>query len=198
MQESELDCNIFGKHAITRASTTYNAYPNLHPQTLDATLLVAWVKEKMLTAYAFGDGVLVHRKKDSVKTVHIQITSGAPDYLSYSLDQFRRNAYDDLKDNKKEIWTSYNGIWTQKPFDPFVYEYPVEDGDVVSIISDGINSFRKANNDSIPWTELIEEFTGFKNFEGQFVTRRISAFKRQCLKDGTVHTDDISIASILV
>lgn len=74
----------------------------------------------------------------------------------------------------------------------------VESGDIISVISDGINSFRNADSTSIPWENLIDEFTSYKNFEGDFVLRRISAFKRKCAKEGITHYDDISIASIVV
>jgi hypothetical protein len=74
----------------------------------------------------------------------------------------------------------------------------VEEGDVISVITDGINSFRKEDNEVIDWKDLVDEFCGFKNFEGQFVQRRIGAFKRKVNKEKWHHFDDISIASILV
>ena len=188
----------FGNDVITRARRIVEVFPYLSPQCLDATLLVAWVCENNLTAYLYGDGVFVHKSKKGVNTVHIHLTSGAPDYLSYHLDPLRRESYDKMEDNKKEVWTSYNGIWDTKPFNPFIYNCPVEEGDVVAVISDGINSFRQQDNTPIDWQTLIGEFTGFKTTEGEFAARRISAFKRKCLKEGMVHTDDISVAAIVV
>lgn len=192
------DAEAFGKEIIRVSSQLFRSFPSISPQALDATLLMAWVKDKKLTAYIYGDGVFVHRKKDKINSVHVHLTSGAPDYLSYVLDPFRKKSYDGLVDNRKEVWTSYNGIWDYKPFEPFIMQCPVEEGDVISVISDGINSFRSSDFTSIPWKELIDEFTSYKNFEGEFVQRRISAFKRKCLKEGISHSDDISIASIIV
>lgn len=189
---------LMGTMIAFRAQKIFDVLPILHSQCLDATLLAAWVSEKSLTAYMFGDGVLIHRSKDAVKMVHVHLTSGAPDYLSYHLDNGRRAAYDKLVGNKKEVWTSYDGIHDYKPFEPFVYKCPVEEGDVISLISDGINSFRKSDNEAIDWKDLVDEFTGFKNFEGQFVGRRIAAFKRKFTKENWHHLDDISIASITV
>jgi hypothetical protein len=74
----------------------------------------------------------------------------------------------------------------------------VAEGDVIAVVSDGINSFRKADNTPLAWIELIDEFTGFKTFEGEFVLRRIAAFKRKCLKEGITHSDDISVAAIVI
>jgi hypothetical protein len=149
--------------------------------------------------FVYGDGVVVHKNKFRTDLIHIQLSSGAPDYLSYHLDEGRMNAYKNgFKGSKKEVWTNYDGVHDYDPFVPFVLQRSVEEGDVIAVISDGINSFRKADYTPIPWQDLVEEFTGFKNFEGEFVQRRIAAFKRKCLKEGMTHSDDISVAAIVV
>jgi hypothetical protein len=192
----------FGVIVIQNARKAIEAFPYLSPHCLDTTLLVAYVEDNQLWACLYGDGVIVHRTKTGVTSVHIQLTSGAPDYLSYHLDPIRKQAYDNVEDNKKLIDIYIPGgkcIETEgEPFEPYVLQTPVEEGDVISVISDGINSFSKSDYTSIPWQDLIEEFTGYKNFEGEFVLRRISAFKRKCLKEGITHSDDISVATIIV
>ncbi len=195
-----------GKKAIANAQRVIDIFPYLSPTFLDATLLVACVNNntKHLTVSMYGDGVMVHRKKDGIVAVHIQLSSGAPDYLSYHLDPTRKQSYENIEKNEKTITilsggkldTSRTGDFA--PLDPFIYDADMVEGEVISVISDGINSFRKSNNDPILWTELVEEFTGYKNFEGEFVQRRLAAFKRKCLKEGITHSDDISVASIVV
>jgi serine/threonine protein phosphatase PrpC len=198
VMDMDKDPYEFGGDTIKKAYETAKRFALLHPQCLDATLLVAWVFNNNLNVYMYGDGVMVHRNKEGIKMAHIHLTSGAPDYLSYILDYKRIESYNKLEDNRKEVWTSFNGIHDYKPFVPFTYKCAVEDGDVISVISDGINSFRKADNEAIDWKDLVNEFTEFKNFEGQFVLRRVSAFKRKIAKDNWHHLDDISIASICV
>lgn len=195
---SDFDVDNFGDRTIQNAQRVFDIFPYLHPQALDATLLIAWVENKQLTAYMYGDGVLIHKSKDRIRTIHINLTSGAPDYLSYSLNKERQKQYEYIPDNKKIISTNYCGIWGYSPFAPYVDQCPVEEGDIISVISDGINSFKKADGITMPWEDLIEEFTGYKTFAGEFVLRRMAAFKRKCLKDGITHYDDISIASIIV
>lgn len=197
------DCNFFGDAVIRNAKRIFDIFPYLNSHTLDATLLVAMVSDNKLAAIMYGDGVLVHKTKIGTNVVHISLTSGAPDYLSYHLDNGRRVAYDKLEDNNKEVTIKMAGTGNvvktiTKPFDPYVLNMPVEPGDVIAVISDGINSFRKSDYTPIPWEELVDEFTGFKNFEGEFVLRRIAAFKRKCIKEGWTFSDDISIASIHV
>jgi len=190
-----------GNNTINRAYNSIKEFRSLNQYCLDATLLCAWIKNNELNCHLYGDGVLVRRTKDGINTVHISLTSGAPDYLSYDLDPARRKSYEKIEDNKKVIAICIGGKTIQvdvEPLKPYILNTPVEDGDVVTIISDGINSFRKADNTPIPWADLVEEFTGYKTIEGEFVLRRIAAFKRKCLKEGTTHSDDISIASIVV
>ena len=192
-----------GKKAIANAQRVIDVFPYLSPTFLDATLLVAAVNisTKTLLVQMYGDGVMVHRKKDDVVMVHVGLSSGAPDYLSYHLDPMRKQAYMGLENNKKNIIIVEGGESSEriyKPFDPFIYTTTVAEGDIIAVISDGINSFRKSNNDPISWIELVDEFTGYKTPEGEFVLRRIAAFKRKCLKDGTTHSDDISVASIII
>lgn len=187
---------------LLRIKKIYEMLPHLHSQALDSTLLVAWVKDKKLTVYLYGDGMLVHRLNDRVRFYHLEITSGAPDYLSYWLDIERKKGYEKIERNYKTLISGIGNIsdmcWNIPLFKPYFFTCYVEEGDVISLISDGINSFRKADNTPIPWNDLIEEFTAYKTFEGEFVLRRISAFKRKCLKEGIVHSDDISVSSIYV
>jgi hypothetical protein len=198
----KLDTNYgsekFGEITIRNAARVFDVFPHLHPQALDTTLLVTWVDYKKAYVYMYGDGVFVHKSKDKVDMIHINLSSGAPDYLSYSLDTTRIDSYTKLVDNKKLVWTNMEVPIKLVPFEPLVYMTIVEEGDIVAVISDGINSFKKADGAGLDWKDLISEFTGFKNFEGEFVQRRLSAFKRKCIKDGMTHGDDISIAAIIV
>lgn len=205
----ELSWVHLGEDAIRRAQRVRDTFPYLPSQFLDATLLVAWVKDGAASFAMWGDGVIVQRRAKTgwITAHHVQLSSGAPDYLSYELDPLRKQAYEkEFADYVKEV-THYNSANEKdklykgsdaKAFQPFVGTSQVEPGDVIAVISDGINSFRKANNDPIPWTDLVDEFTGYKTTEGEFVLRRISAFKRKCLKEGITHFDDISISAIVV
>jgi hypothetical protein len=202
----ESDPMRFGEIIIQNAERIYDVLPHLHKQALDATVLTAWIEDSKVNARLYGDGVFVHKSGNNVYAVHIHLTSGAPDYLSYYLDSQRLALYKSMKDNVKPIETYEitNGTKTiislaqAGPFTPVALKIDVKPGDIVALISDGINSFRKSDGAVIDWTDLIEEFVGFKNTEGEFAIRRIAAFKRKCAKEGITHYDDISIGAIIV
>ena len=85
-----------------------------------------------------------------------------------------------------------------KPFEPVTFEGLVEAGDIIGVMSDGVNSFKKGDGTEIPWNQMVEEFIDFKTTEGVFVHRRLSAMKRRLVKDQITHSDDISMAAIVV
>ena len=191
----------FGEITIRNAQRLFDVFPHLHPQALDATLLVAWVEDKKLRVYAYGDGVIYIKNKGIISTIHINLTSGAPDYLSYTLNAERQSAYENVADNKKQISVTVDGKTIQtdhKPLQPYFTEMPVEDGDIIAVISDGVNSFRETDNTIIDWKDALKDVTDFRTTHGEFVLRTISALKRKCLKEGRTHYDDLSIGVIVV
>ena len=191
----------FGEITIRNAQRLFDIFPHLHPQALDATLLIAWVEDKKLKVYAYGDGVIYIKKKDLVSVTHINLTSGAPDYLSYTLDSDRTASYKNLENNKKQIGVTMEDKTIQTdhmPLEPYTIESPVEEGDIVVVMSDGVNSFRKADTTSILWNDALKGLIDFRTTHGEFVLRTVSALKRKCLKEGITHYDDISLGVIVV
>lgn len=168
----------------------------------ESTLIVAKVSEDVLRVCAYGDGLIyLRRKNGNVEYRYIESPSNAPDYLSYLLDKKRHELYlQHVEGQTKKVQVSEDigGYLSIPPFQPVMFETLVEQGDIVSIASDGIGSFCRDNRESIPWIEIAKEFFGFKNTNGEFVQRRILAFERQCKQDLTTHYDDISVASIVI
>lgn len=193
----------YANATIDLASEVLKLFPTLHQTALDATLLVATIKDNYLQAMMYGDGVFFHRSGDTMKYVYVELTSGAPDYLSYKLNDARRSLYDTMTetDGEAKLVTVDDGEESTmnifQPFTPVVISTVIKPGDVITLSSDGIGSFRQADNTPIPWTDLIDEFTGYKTTTGIFAKRRLNAFKRKCIKEGITHSDDISVAAIV-
>ncbi len=77
------------------------------------------------------------------------------------------------------------------------------EAECIVIMSDGVHSFYKPiktgtliSNDSISYFDVLKELLNFKNYNGQFVQRRMNKFRKYCLKNSWQHYDDISIATI--
>ena len=203
---------LFGLNIIQKAKGIFNVLPYLHPQALDATLLIAWVKNDILTAYMYGDGVFFYKGKAESRSLHISFLNdkpdfnGAPAYLSYNLDAKRINGYNSMGGIKmiEEVVDRLDGTdlsITHKilqPFDSVVVKMPVVGGDVFGVCSDGVGSFRKADNEIIPYTDILKQVTDYKSTAGVFVERCVKFFKRNCVKELTTHSDDLSVAAIVV
>lgn len=193
--------NMFGLSCIKRASEVFKTFPSINSQSLDATLIVSFVKNNELTCFMYGDGIVVHRSGNTTRVIHVEYLSGAPSYLSYHLDAGRMKNYNKEANLSKLVIDNIDGSFEPKsltPFEPVIITSPVSTGDVIMISSDGINSYRTATEEPIDWKIVMEEFVGYKNFTGEFVKRRMGAFKRKCLKEGITHYDDISCATIVV
>lgn len=195
----------FGTQIIQRANVIPPLFPLLADGALDATLLVGWVEGDTLRVYMYGDGLFLHKTQDGIHAIHVSFDNNAPSYLSYWLDTKRQDGYLKLG-GRKEIHTCIirdgREVTSNKidvdPFEPVVIDKKVAPGHVISVCSDGVDSFRRADYTPIPWQELVEEYIGYKSFEGAFAKRRFAAFRRKCQKEGVTHHDDISIATMVI
>jgi len=205
------DClpDLFGKITIDNLRNLETTFP-LHPQALDATLLVAWIKDKQFKVHMFGDGVFFHKTSTTLQIVHVDFESNTPAYLSYYLDPMRMKRYEDTVFGSKRVvdinmylaggQEPRDMIEVEefvKPFDPVSFSGIVDPDDVIGVCSDGINSFKKGDGSDINWENQIREFIDFKSTVGVFVQRRLGFLKRQWQKNLTTHYDDISMATII-
>jgi pilus assembly protein CpaE len=71
--------------------------------------------------------------------------------------------------------------------------------DVIIACSDGLATYQsspKVEQKTYSTSEILGHMTGYKDTVGEFVTRRMWAFKNLCLKEGIIHKDDISCSAI--
>lgn len=210
----DMNYDLFGKVTIRNLEHIGDNIP-LDPRALDATLLATWIKDRDLKAYLYGDGVFVHKSATTLRMVHVSFEPSpddktCPAYLSYYLDKVRLKEYESIQISKRIFDMSiYIGGQTPsldaieseefvKPFDPVVIRALVDPGDIVGIMSDGVNTFKNGDSSEIDWRDVVNEFVGFKSLEGVFVQRRLAALKRRYTKEQVGHYDDISMAAIVV
>jgi len=197
------------KATITAASWMANA-AQLPPRCLDATLLGIERDGQDLIAFAYGDGVIAFRERDTGVIVyhHIECADGAPDYLNYHLNPMRMDTYVDhmrgVGEGAKIVTRVRDGeVIRIDPYpilEPYIAEIP-EYVDLVAVMSDGAASFQKLEGGStvsIPVGEVVNQVMAIKNTTGDFVVRRVrnGFLNRFCKKNGWTHYDDFAVGMV--
>src|SRR5690606_17356740 len=170
-----IDEPYFGELIISQASLVCQQL-DLNPETLDATLLLALVKNNYYKIRVFGDGAVCLKYKDGkIKLFDINFPSNAPYYLNYEINSNRKKIFyemfykderiltilDERLDSKKEIKNESHY---------FFESGSIEDLESITLFSDGVSSFYDYNNHSIDTTTIVKELTNFKG-KGEFVQR---------------------------
>jgi len=198
-------------HAMRKTST-------LNQDALDATLVVATIKNNMASVACYGDGAFAFVYPTFIELHVISYTSGAPFYLNYISNKSRLDSYitQTNSTNSIERWIQSiliypDGVeYQHKQHTP---EVPQEPGFMMSkdlgemiavaVMSDGILSFIAPNDTDttkttkdVPVDLIVKDLLDFKNHNGVFVQRRINGFLKKCAKNGWQNTDDVSMAAI--
>ena len=191
----------------------------LNYSVLDSTLIAA-VRDKgmpdRVQVYAYGDGTIVLTGPDGCihNVIDIHFTSGAPYYLSYLIDIRRERGYMHEFGWGKKIITeselfcgasfvdvSDQGKKVECDFDtPFTYTIDkLQPGSSLAIFTDGIGSFVSEDGAvaaAKKW--LINDFMHFKNYNGDFVKRRVAKVIKEQVAKGMGHYDDFSMAAMVI
>lgn len=174
---------------IIRAKNTAN-YMKLAPEALNATLLIAKANDTMLQSVIFGDGVLFARRHDGgLVAHHHKFKPEAPFYPCYNMDFDGIARYLESFDAEFEVdhvRMEPNGTLfetTQKGSfaDSFkIYNYSTKMYNLVGVISDGAVSFLdNQTKEPVEYLSIIDQLAAFKNYNGQFVERRM----KRAMKD---------------
>ncbi len=189
----------------------------IHPYSLDATLLLVVSNGNKHHFFMYGDGCFVYKRKNDPKIYGhcVEFNSGAPFYLSYHDDAERLKSYGKTSGAGviRTDYTFHNNacMKTSLPLDDSKFDMPfykqtcfTAEGemDFVSISSDGLKSFQKQHQEypeivsTLNIEEVVPEIFGYKNYQGQFVERRMKNFMKSCIGKNVSHYDDVSVASI--
>lgn len=180
----------------------------LNCECLDATLLGCITDGKTIFIIAWGDGYIFTPKVE----YRIEFESNAPFYISYLLDSTRAKAYEQQFSNEKSwihvIKKEDGGIEIESVLFPSTSQptlfanigCPENKDFTVCLASDGVTSFslEQDNQESkiVPITKVVSDFTAYKNFQGEFVQRRVTKVLKEYNKLNMRHFDDLSFATI--
>lgn len=197
----------FDPLAIILKADGYRKAMDLPPQCLDATLLSSQVRPEDGGAVVFvsGDGVVVGRKRDGSGYDHWVLTynHNAPAYLSYLLDPGRLKSYLDGGCGKLKI----EGSEHPQPEEPvlglnFVRGFDSAEYDLVLVMTDGVTSFQRREGTCfvpVPLSDVLAQILDFKTLTPGFIRRRMGKFLTKfCPQNGWHHTDDITVAGIVL
>jgi hypothetical protein len=188
-------------------------FPWLPLEAFDATLLSASVIDENFYVQAFGDGVVIARRRDGSWVANvIEFPSGAPLYMSYGVDQRRLDRYCAEFGAEKRMITYWSAtVKSEMPIaaltktggiQPYEILYPIAEYDLVLLASDGVLSFQKPNGSAtsrsfvdVSLPEILPELLP-RDLNGEFLKRRIKRFLAEKVKLGWHHSDDVAFAAV--
>lgn len=176
------------------------------PDCLDATAMLAFPYHGSMHVYTYGDGYIIsidHEKSLSYRQLSYE--QNMPYYLSYWMDQTRREAYLAKNRGGKAVLTIKEHDATgesisQVNYDaPSIFSFEAETCALVALASDGVASLTCVEDQQkTPVREVLEQLVAYKTTKGEFVKRRVKRMLKTYAKQGIYPTDDIAVATLLI
>lgn len=195
-----------------RSATRTGKSLGVPPDFLDATLLGLVSEQDSVYAVLYGDGAAVFGRDDGMREVYrAHYGAGYPFYPAYLADRGRCACWRDVPGNEHTITKTTLfpdgrvGETRKIPADApwFFLRQPVKGLRFAAVLSDGIESFQNRIETEtcstfrpVDYLWAVQELTAFKNFNGEFVHRRLQSFEKECFRQGRHHNDDISLAAM--
>lgn len=176
------------------------------PRCLLATLLVVRADDKDTGVWVWGDGVFhVQYKSGHTRTTEIHYESNAPYYPYYATTVRERDAYLSAFGLAKHVYHMDNdGSIGEEHYtgnaamNASTLWLRTEDVMSVTLMTDGVSSFQDEFKKEISTRQIVDEVTAFKTTAGQYVERRMKAFKRRWSSLSWSHYDDVGVAGISI
>lgn len=183
---------------------------------LDATLIISYVHNGDVHVHMYGDGCIVLQiNEHKYKLFEVDYKAGSrsmPYYLRYELDMRGRQSYHDAKVTKTlkktclDVVELTNKLPDEMAYDrPCEFSFPVDEYKSISITSDGLSTFLKAEPDPdgnkiMNAIDMVPMMFDFKSSAGVFLQRQMNICKRTAkLADIPLeHFDDLSIGTYLI
>lgn len=197
-----LETGNFNINSIIHQSHFIAKSLGLDDTALDATLMFATIKDRKVNISIYGDGCLFYQKGENKISYLLSYDKNMPYYLSYTLNKERQLSYQEFVNDESEhginrtltidkFEDNNHSSYRDVNFRGFHLELDIEDLKYLILSTDGIDSFEKENISS-----TFDKLHSFKNFKGDFISRRIKRIIKEHEVDNIFHFDDIGIAGI--
>jgi hypothetical protein len=170
-------------------------------EMFDATLLSVKTYESSTYFDTCGDGVVAYRETNgNIAIYRVVYPCGYPKYMSYTWDEFRMNL---LSESQRYSYVEQYLVSDTGSFlitDNGCIPSRIDTAMIgcAAVFTDGVESFTDKEGNKIEAVDIVTELMAFKSTQGEFVTRRMSRFLKDCEKRGWSHYDDLSMAAIVV
>lgn len=215
--EAQLQCGVIPNPERTVEMLQCNVeWLGLNPQCFDATMVAALQEPDCIRVRMWGDGIVVAQRRDGKLEVHlVEHLNNAPMYLSYALDEQRRESYLKKYGDQHKVSTcifspfstSEDPSWSvfcsvQAPLRDWVFDTSAYAS--VAVLTDGASTFQVLSETEtskqprdIPLTEVLRDLLAFKSLRGSFVQRRCHRFlSRECPSRLWHHVDDLAVGVV--
>jgi len=206
-----IDPHTFANEAVKRAKFSTELIGD--GISLDATLLLAYYSahERAFHIFVCGDGYVQWKDSRGLGFLDVSYTTNAPYYPSYSIDPRSTEKYlldfpdtESVRTRVSAGQVKFLSAKMQAETYAHAFNYYPQikiDADSCKYIllsTDGISQFRNSTlkTHSVEW--IGDKFTAFKNTSGEFLKRRVNRAKKELLKDGYDHYDDLGVACFLI
>lgn len=146
-----------------------------------------------------GDGFTINYDFNTKKYdyEYINYTNNAPEYPIYSIFPDLKSEWQKQFPNNRMVRTTicYDNVDYTSTDNKYKTLY-ISKPNVFLISSDGLDSFVDESGNKIHHSTVISKILEFKNLNGEFLKRRMIAFRKECKKLGWKNLDDVSIAGV--
>lgn len=188
----------YGMTVIVEALEVINRL-ELNQECLDATLVLAFKHptKNCIQCYFFGDGYLVIQKKnDEVDVIKIEYDQSAPFYLSYYLNDERKDLYKN-SEIKMRVYKNDEIVEEVNAGVRHFQEILLDEVKCVLVCSDGFGSFIK-KVEPVHYSTYVNNFLNYPVKNQNFLKRTMNHYLRKMNEEKIKHYDDLSIGAFLV
>lgn len=128
----------FGEFVIQKSQHIANKM-GLFAEVLDATLLVGFVQNQVMTVYIYGDGCILYETMvGNLGAINVEFADNTPYYLTYWLQEADQQAYAQRGENLMYVYDTQQPQENPQSFKkPLIYQFPLSEYKTIALASDG-------------------------------------------------------------